>query len=77
MSKEQFAERMRQLVSEAEDTGLSLPEMIDALVDQAEALLQPVAREKTGRDDRQAQGRARLFPPADGSRGRRIRARPG
>lgn len=38
MTQEQFAERLRQLVGEAEDAGLELPEMIEVLRDQAEAM---------------------------------------
>ncbi|MGD9509928.1 MAG: hypothetical protein AB7O95_13205 [Geminicoccaceae bacterium] len=39
MTKEQFAERMQQLVHEAEDAGLSLPELVDVLLKQAQAML--------------------------------------
>ena len=38
MSQEEFAERVRQLVGEAEDAGLELPAMIEVLKDQAEAM---------------------------------------
>lgn len=38
MTKEEFAERIRQLVGEAAGSGRSLPEMIEVLEDQAEAM---------------------------------------
>ena len=38
MTQEALAERLRQLVGEAEDAGLELPEMIAMLRDQAEAM---------------------------------------
>ncbi|MGE3292327.1 MAG: hypothetical protein AB7O95_13185 [Geminicoccaceae bacterium] len=38
MTKEEFSERVRQLVGEAEDAGLELPAMIKVLKDQAEAM---------------------------------------
>ena len=38
MSQEEFAERVRQLVGEAEDAGLELPALIGVLKDQAEAM---------------------------------------
>lgn len=38
MTQEEFAERLRQLVGEAEDAGLELPQMIEVLKDQAEAM---------------------------------------
>ena len=39
MTAEEFAERLRALVSEAENAGLSLPEMIEALEEQVDAML--------------------------------------
>ena len=41
MTQEGFAEQLRQLIGEAADTGLSLPEMVEVLEDQAEAM--PIA----------------------------------
>lgn len=38
MTQEELAERLRQLVGEAEDAGLALPEMIEVLKDQAEVM---------------------------------------
>jgi hypothetical protein len=38
MSQEEFAERVRRLVGEAEDAGLGLSVMIEVLEDQAEAM---------------------------------------
>ena len=38
MSQEEFAERVRQLVGDAEDAGLELPALIEVLEDQAEAM---------------------------------------
>ena len=38
MTQEEFAERLRRLVGEAEDAGLELPAMIEALREQAEAM---------------------------------------
>ena len=38
MTQEEFAERLRRLVGEAEDAGLELPAMIAVLRDQAEAM---------------------------------------
>jgi hypothetical protein len=38
MTQDEFAERVRQLVGEAEDAGLELPAMIAVLEDQAEAM---------------------------------------
>jgi hypothetical protein len=44
MTQEELAERPRQLAGEAEDAGLGLPQMIEALDDQAEAM--PIAYEE-------------------------------
>ena len=38
MTPDDFAERLRQLVGDAEAAGLSLPELIEVLKNQAEAM---------------------------------------
>jgi hypothetical protein len=38
ITQEEFAQRLRQLVGEAEDAGLALPQMIEVLEGQAEAM---------------------------------------
>ena len=38
MTSDEFAEALRQLVAEAEDAGLELPVMIEALEEQSEAM---------------------------------------
>ena len=42
MSQDEFAEALRRLVTEAEESGLSLPAMIEVLRDQADAMQQAV-----------------------------------
>jgi len=38
MTQEELAERLRQLVGEAEDAGLALPQMLEVLKGQVEAM---------------------------------------
>jgi hypothetical protein len=38
MSVSEFRDRLEGLIGEAEDTGLTLPEMIDVLTDKVEAM---------------------------------------
>ena len=38
MSESEFRERLEALIGEAEDSGLSLPAMIEVLTDKAEAM---------------------------------------
>ena len=38
MTIEQFADDLRELVGQAEDAGLELPELIAALIEQADAM---------------------------------------
>ena len=38
MTADELADRLRDLVGEAEDAGLELPDMIEVLKDQAEAM---------------------------------------